>query len=294
MSIIHAYSNTAGDFTGTITGFNSQASTTTIAATDLVRPVDWNSGHNQYFTLIGNTNNASTVSGTNIVLSGGGNITLVGSNSVIGISAAGGTATMWWPYNEGVNVAGQHGQATLHIAPVPTPPTAALGEVEIDRVAFPINYSNASNSTGSVTLSLWMGLYTRTGTNLEIVYSTSHSIGITFSGTNSASLHHGVRLVTVPWTTTIGDGRYYVGIISRTTSGGANASISQFLVSQMNSNYSGIFGAASNATAQWPLGYGYYNSSTTALPATIAFSRINGTASAAARPPSWFMVSGTA
>lgn len=88
MAIVHVFSNTSPDFTGTITGFNSQGSTATIAATNLVRPSDWNSSHNQLYTLSGNTNNASTASGTNIVLSGGSNITLIGSGSVIGFSAA--------------------------------------------------------------------------------------------------------------------------------------------------------------------------------------------------------------
>jgi hypothetical protein len=298
MSILHVKSNTIPDMTGTVTGFNSQGATTTMAATAMVRPSDWNSEHNQYFTLIGNTNNSSVVSGTNVVISGGNNVTLIGSGATIGISAAagggaGGTATMWWPYNEGVNVLGAHGQATLHIVPVPTPPTAALGEVEIDRLCIPLYFSNSSNSTGSATLSLWFGLYTRNDSNLSLGHSTSYSTAITFSGTNSASLHHGIRLHTIPWTTTIADGRWYVGIASRSTTGGANATLSQVLVSALNSNFSGNFGQASNATIQWPLGFGVYNSSTTALPSSIPFSRINGTASIVARPPTWFMISGT-
>lgn len=88
MAIVHVFSNTQADFTGTFTGLNSQGSTTTINATDIVRPSDWNSNHKQLYTLIGNTNNSSTVSGTDIVFSGGNNITLIGSGSVIGISGA--------------------------------------------------------------------------------------------------------------------------------------------------------------------------------------------------------------
>lgn len=299
MSIVHAKSVTVADFTGTVTALNSQGSTTTVAASDLARPSDWNSGHNQLYTLSGNTAGNSTVSGTNVILQGGNNITLSGTGSTIviegGAGGGGGTATMWQPFNEGVNVMGQQGQGTLHIVPLPTPVPAALGELEVDRLCVPIYYSNASNSTGSVTISLWHGLYLRDqNTQLTLAHSTSYSTGITFSGTDSASLHHGIRLHTIPWTTTVQDGRYYVGHIMRTTSGGANATVSQALVSQLNSNFSGIFGAASTATAQWPLGYGVYNSSTTALPGTIAFSRINGTASLAARPPSWFMISSTA
>jgi hypothetical protein len=45
LTITHAKSNTIGDFTGTVTVFNSAGTTVTASATDLVRPVDWNSGH---------------------------------------------------------------------------------------------------------------------------------------------------------------------------------------------------------------------------------------------------------
>lgn len=227
-------------------------------------------------------------------LSVAGILTSGSAGSTITLGVAAGTATMWQPFNEGVNVMGQHGQATMHIAPLPTPAPAALGELQIDRLCLPLYWSNASNSTGSVTISAWMGLYTRNVSSLSLAHSTSYSVGITFSGTSSASLHHGIRLHTVPWTTTINDGRYYVGIISRTTTGGANGTASWALVSQMNSNFSGIFGAASNRSYQWPLGYGYLSASTTQIPSSIAFSQIDGTASLAARPPSWFMINGTA
>jgi hypothetical protein len=182
----------------------------------------------------------------------------------------------------------------MHIYPVPTPAPAALGELQVDRLCIPINWSHATNSTGSVTMSFWFGLYTKNASTLSLLHSTSISTATTFSGTaNSASLV-GPRLVTVPWTTTIGDGRYYAAMISRTTTGGANCSISQYLVSQLNSNFSGIWGAASNRSAQWPLGLGVRSASTSGLPASVPFSHIDGTGSLGARAPSWFMVSGTA
>jgi len=68
MPIQHVYTQTAAD------GGN----------TALVRPSDWNSSHIQAWTLSGNTSGNSTVSGTEIVLQGGSNITLSGSsNSII-------------------------------------------------------------------------------------------------------------------------------------------------------------------------------------------------------------------
>lgn len=79
MAVSHIKSDTIADWTGTVTVFNSQGSTATVAATDIVRPSDWNSVHNQFYTLTGNTTNSSTASGTNVVFSGAGNITLGGT-----------------------------------------------------------------------------------------------------------------------------------------------------------------------------------------------------------------------
>lgn len=70
MAIYHAYTQTVADGT----------------ATSVVRPSDWNSGHVQGFFLAGNTSNASSVTGTDIYLSGGNGVTLSGSNNSIGIS----------------------------------------------------------------------------------------------------------------------------------------------------------------------------------------------------------------
>lgn len=79
MSLYHVKSNTVADMTGTITGYDSAGSTTTMAATDLVRPSDWNSVHNVIQNLSGNTLGTSQVSGTDIVWAGGNNITLSAS-----------------------------------------------------------------------------------------------------------------------------------------------------------------------------------------------------------------------
>ncbi len=87
MAISHIKSNTIADWTGTVTVGNSTGGTQTVAATDLVRPSDWNSAHNQFYTLSGNTTNASTASGTNVVFQAAGAITLAGSTGTIVISS---------------------------------------------------------------------------------------------------------------------------------------------------------------------------------------------------------------
>lgn len=65
MAISHVYSNAVPDGT----------------ATSVVRPSDWNSAHNLFQQLTGNTSGLSSVSGTNIVFAGGTNITLAGTTA---------------------------------------------------------------------------------------------------------------------------------------------------------------------------------------------------------------------
>lgn len=89
MAIQHAFSNAQSNATGTLTVWNG-GSTASVAATDVVRPQDWNSAHNQLYTLSGNTSNASTASGSNVVFQGAGGVTLAGSNDTIIISGAAG------------------------------------------------------------------------------------------------------------------------------------------------------------------------------------------------------------
>lgn len=60
MSVLHIKSLTIADGTNT----------------DIVRPSDWLSAHNQQITLAGNTAGQSTISGTNIAFQGGNNVTL--------------------------------------------------------------------------------------------------------------------------------------------------------------------------------------------------------------------------
>lgn len=59
MSILHLKSNTIADATGTLTVFNTAGSTETAAATNLVRPSDWNSAHAIAWNLGGNTAGAA-------------------------------------------------------------------------------------------------------------------------------------------------------------------------------------------------------------------------------------------
>lgn len=247
-------------------------------------------------TLSGTNNSVVNISApATSSLSATGIVSISTNGSTISIGVPAGTATLWMPFNEAVNAAGQQGNASMHFVPLPTPSPAALGELQIDRLCLPLLISNSSNSTGTVTVSYSLGLYTKNASTLSLAMSTSYTFAATFSGTVNNSTYAGLRLHTVPWTTTIQDGRYYVAHWSRTTTGGGNCTVSQWLASQANTNFSGLFGVNSNRSYQYPLGFGVYSASfTTAMPNSVAFSHIDGTASVAARPPSFFMISGTA
>jgi hypothetical protein len=267
---------------------------------------------------LGNTAGATGITGTQLVLAGTGPISLsqtTGANggtvsinapatsSLVGVSGVtvstdGSTIsvmgafpnrTAFYPFNDIPIVTGQQGQSTLHIAPLFFP------NVQHDRIALGFQVSNASNSSGSFTLSAWAGLYSRNASSISLISSTSGSTNLSGSGTvGSYCLYGGPRLFTIPWTNTITEGQYWMGILSRTTSGGANATVSQLCVSKFtNSAWSGLLGDASTATAQYQLGLGVYTAGTSGIPASIAFSQINGSGSMALREPIFQLVSGT-
>lgn len=288
MAISHVKSNTIPDWSGTVTIGNSTGGTETVNASNLVRPSDWNSAHNQYYTLSGNTNNASTASGTNVVFQGMGGVTLVGSTDTIGISIdVPVTRNYWNPQDGYVQVAGQQGQGTVHIQP------AAAPHVTFDRVVFPLVVTNATNSTGTVTVSIGFGIYTRNNSTFSLLSSTTGSLAVTFSGTVNNSTFSGLRYATVGFSGSLEEDQYYVGVWSRTTTGGANATVSQQLASQVNSNFVGYYGSAVNATMQYTRGLGHYSATTTALPNSIGVSQIQGTNSIVLRQPMFYLVNGT-
>lgn len=184
------------------------------------------------------------------------------------------------PYGDTPRVAGQIGQGTLNINPNDFP------NCTFDRVYMPINITNSSNSSGSHTLSFWLGIYTRTVSTLSLVTSQSTSYALTHSGTaGSYSLYSGMRHISMGISTSLGEGLYYIGIVSRTTSGGANGSYSQFLASNLNSNFLGHFSSSHNTTYQFRPGIGVYSATTSGIPSSIGISQLRGSDSMGQRPP---------
>jgi hypothetical protein len=231
----------------------------------------------------------STVTSGTVLFSNSNGVTFGMNGSTLTASIiANNTYDGWPPYADFEMVAGQQGQGTLYFEPEHSPYYFQ------DRVGIPIAYTNATNSTGSLTLSYWVGLYTQNVSTLSLASSTSVSTGLTFSGTvGSYSLFSGMRLLTIPWTLTVAEQEIYIAQLSRTSTGGANASISQMLVSNVNSNFVGFFGQSHNTTQQLTQGQGVYTVTTSGLPSSVAFSQIRGSDSNALRAPAIRFINGT-
>jgi hypothetical protein len=241
-----------------------------------------------------------TLSGTNasqVVISAPATSSIVGVNGV-SISTNGSTIYVYdnvtlSGFLEGIMdrelLAAQVGNNQLFVQPM-----KLRAHVQFDEIVHPIQFSNASNSSNSATLSLSIGFYTRTGDSLSLITSSSSSYAITASGTvGSYSIYGGPREYPIPFTTTLTKGDYFIAFGSRTTTGGgAGMTWSNFVASNVNLAYSGRFSSANNATNQWVMGMGSYNTTTTAIPSSIALSQINGSAAANLRPVIYKLASG--
>jgi len=145
MTLLHAYSQTVADGT----------------ATSVVRPSDWNSGHNQFVTLAGNTSGASTVSGTNIVYQGGNNVTLSGTGATIIIS--GGNTSQLAGTGTTLNLTNLNG--TLNVGSNGV--ALSLNNVDANYVAWELEGANTAGTTGT-TLTTTGAFYLSGGNNITL------------------------------------------------------------------------------------------------------------------------------
>jgi hypothetical protein len=210
MAISHVKSNTIADWTGTVTVGNSTGGTQTIAATNLVRPGDWNSAHNQFYTLAGNTNLSSTASGTNVVFAASGNLTLIGSSDTVVFSAAPRDIISFYQNLPIINNTGtiSYGGGSSNIVF----PFFLQQDGSFSHIRLPVSMSLASTShaTGAAgygnsaaqSNTLWFNIYTQgTGANSRSLQwltsaSTTWAFQVSFSGT--ASTHSVSYNITFP------------------------------------------------------------------------------------------------
>ena len=192
-----------GAFSGGVSNLGNTAGATGITGTQLVLVGSGAISLSQTTGANGNTALASTRPATSsLVVSSGISISTNGSTISIMQTTGSAFLTSLAPYDESPIVTGQQGQGSLHLSPLRVPEG-----LQFDRIGLGAQYSNATNSSGSMTISNWVGLYTRNGSSISLLASTSISTNFTGSGTvGSYSLFAGPRWQTIGWTTTA-DGR---------------------------------------------------------------------------------------
>ena len=219
MAVSHVKSNPVANMTGTVTVFNSAGITTTANATDLVRPLDWNSVHNQYMTLAGNTAGGSTLSGTNIVLQGGNGVTLSATDQTIIFSAAnqsvqtqgmvslqGSTGAIVFSNSNGITFGGNASTITASHNGLTTAaqsnhshgnPTLALtnlsGTTASNSAGLTLSLSAAAPGGGGVGLSAG----TQSVSTGTVVFANSNGVSFGMSGSNQVTASYTVPSATV-------------------------------------------------------------------------------------------------
>lgn len=307
MAISHVKSNTIADWTGTVTVGNSTGGTQTVNATDLVRPGDWNSAHNQYYTLSGNTNGASTASGTNVIFSGGNNITLIGGGATIGISAGNGTLAGWEPFPAGNNTTfSSQGQNSLYLQKIRPELNYSFNAIEMrvsgsfvsstnsQVVVHTIRYGlyslDTQNSFNSIATSS-MIISASFNSNTAMGFTISQGAGsytTTSGGTAIASLMSGLKHLYLPMTQTMSSGgEYAVGLLvsSATTVGTSPLRLAFLNRTVINNLTIGKVYAttllASNSTFVDDHAQGVYATTTGAMPSAVAKSQMTNAVSQA-------------
>lgn len=288
MQITHAFSNTVGDATGTITIWNG-ATTSTVPATAVPRPSDWNSQHALQFTLAGNTTNASTVSGTAVPFRGAGGVSVGGSAGSLVISGPGALPPRYQveviPGERMTTVAALSATAYSN-RPLFQPFWMDGTGLQPNTARFMMSFGASSNRS-------------LIGTFIIGVYSAANSTQMTLLASDSASFSSTATASSASWngvawfdftgmsnTTFNAEGRYALAFMVRPNAADvSNMPVSLYgadpipVVSRMFSNNAT---SAMNATYQMVPFYGAYSTTTASMPGTVALSQINGGSSVSA------------
>lgn len=302
VAVSHNKSLTQADFTGTITAFDSNASTLTIAATNIVRPSDWNSQHNFFLSLSGNTAGSSSAQGTNLVFAGGPFMTL-------SMVTAAGAATLSFsglpdtPYVSRYTEFGFDGNTTTIGLTAITNALfrvfAVLEPVSFTRIDIPIfanPSSSAATNTAGAQISSYLVLYTNNASTLSPIVGTTGQTTFTWAS-NSANWSSltGGKYLSFPIASSLVPGEYFFGwqVSTSTFSSGANTTSLNFNMS-VSAQVAGLsasgiftdFGATASISTN-SFFAGMFSNSFSATNQTIAMSNISvsGTSQAAANVP---------
>jgi hypothetical protein len=237
--------------------------------------VVFSNSNNITFGLSGSTLTASVPPIS--ILVGSQNITIsTGGNTLSIIGPPGTVQSIWAPPYDGPQGTTQFGNGSVQVFPAFADCSFSASQAIIN-ISFSLTTGTSTSFGG--TLSVALGFYTRTGSTLSQVSSGSQSYAFTNTSNASTALLQGIRGVSLPINIFCPLGDYWIAVQSRTSNTGTAAWIGRNMVySNVSVAYSGPFAAASNSTQQYVPGYGLWTATTTALPVTIAFSHLVGTA----------------
>jgi hypothetical protein len=247
MAVSHIKSNIVPDWTGTVTVGNSSGGTQTVAATDLVRPVDWNSAHNQFYTLTGNTTGNSTASGTNVLFAGSGGISIGGSTGTIIISSP--VLGLYRNSGQVTAAATAQGNSLVSIQPIMIPYHLAASEFE---TPMSINVATTTNNSSAyIDVTVSGVLYSRNVSTLSSILSFSTGRTQTWSS-NATGTVTGVKEIEATFPqTTLTPGEYFLAVHVSTTNTATGGAATTALGNTVNMILAYSIGSAANLAAQW-------------------------------------------
>lgn len=297
MQITHFKSDTIADATGTVTFWNG-TTTGSAAATDLVRPSDWNSNHALAFTLTGNTTLSSTGSGSAIPFAGSGGVVLGFSAGTLIFSGIGNatvsTLVPYFPASTSSQTIGGFGTTTASALVFPLP---IVQDVQFNHIKILQSLSMVSSTvSGQQTISSRFGLFSNNAGTLSQISSGSFSIAATVSSVSgtisfpSGTGTSGYAYGTSSWSATaqaqslfgtagnraidlqfggsmsLPPGLYYMGVHQRQSTSSAAVGLSSgFVGNAMNGSSNvgpiGLSAAAHSSRSEYHLGaHGFYTS----------------------------------
>jgi hypothetical protein len=282
MSIQHFYSQTVADGT----------------ATSVVRPSDWNSSHKIVYNLSGNTVGSSQITGNDVILVGGNNVTLSAdtANSKLVFSAAaggggGGAAPdrFFKEIIQGERLTTIVGMSATNVTnrPLFLPFFMEGTGLQANTARFLMSMGASSNRSLGGTF--YCGLYSlNNSTQMTLLASDSFSVSSTASA--SSASWNGVNWIDftgMSGFTATAEGRYMMALMVRPVSAnvtwmpvslyGADNMPVQSRVMQGNAGAASMNALASNS--QFVPFWGAYSTTTGALPDTVGITQINGASS---------------
>lgn len=175
--------------------------------------------------------------------------------------------------------------ATFVVAPLDADGDAIAGNLEANTWAIAVSYNWSNTSVSQAFSSTYrIGLYTRSGSTLNLINSASGTFGATAAATGNSGSFHGVRYITIhssQWSSKpylLENQRYFLAAqlrshVTTTAMSWMNAATAATAFSRT------MYGVGAPNASHMPHApfRGIFNATTSAVPATIQASQMTGT-----------------